>query len=68
MTKNKARSQRDWPQKYVDPERDYVTGQALEAPWRGMLSIEPREREAPISCGPQHNVMQFDLGRTPRYR
>ncbi len=63
LTKNKERSLRRWPQlKAIDPDRDYFSGKPLDGEWGGRHSIEPT-REKPITDGPQHRVMQFDMGR-----
>lgn len=70
MNKNQARALREWPQdsaNFIDPIRDHVSGNMLKAPWRGMLSIEPRDGDKPITGGPLHFVLQFDLGRTKRH-
>lgn len=59
MTKNKARSQRAWPQKTAYEDRDYFTGRTIEGEWKGMHSLESGN-EAPIAGGPLHLVLQFD--------
>ncbi len=63
LTKNEERRLRRWPQpKPIDPDRDYYTGKPLSGTWGGRQSIEPT-REKPIADGPEHRVMQFDMGR-----